>query len=114
MVSRHGNKGRVREGTLLCEASVNLNVKRDDEGTYWACAKCSTDLGPTSGNYKDACFREDLPVSASNPLIGDPARFIDDAVAFRRFHCPGCGAQLDNEIAVSRDPVLVDISVVTG
>jgi N-methylhydantoinase B len=110
-VAKHGAKGRVREGSLLCEASVNLHVKRDAAGSYWACAKCSADLGATTANYKDACLREDLPVSASNPLIGDPARFIDDAVSFRRFHCPCCGAQIDNEIAVSRDPILADIHV---
>ena len=113
-MAKHGLKSVVRDGALLCEASVNLHVKRDEQGSYWACAKCSTDLGPTTANYKDSCIREDLPVTASNPLIGDPARFIDDAVAFRRFHCPGCGAQIDNEIAVSRDPVLVDTHVVAG
>ncbi|MBI5615619.1 MAG: hydantoinase B/oxoprolinase family protein [Gammaproteobacteria bacterium] len=110
-VAKHGAQGRVREGRLLCEASVNLHVKRDAAGSYWACAKCSADLGATTANYKDACLREDLPVSASNPLIGDPARFIDDEVSFRRFHCPCCGAQIDNEIAVSRDPILADIHV---
>jgi N-methylhydantoinase B len=114
LVAKHGSGSVVRHGTLLCEASVNLHVRRDGQGSYWACAKCSTDLGPTTANYKDSCIREDLPVTASNPLIGDPSRFIDDAVAFRRFHCPGCGAQIDNEIAVSRDPVLVDTHVVTG
>jgi N-methylhydantoinase B len=114
LVARHGGGGRVREGSVLCEASVNLHVKRDAQGTYWACAKCSTDLGPVTANYKDGCLREELPVTASNPLIGDPSRFIDDAVAFRRFHCPGCGAQIDNEIAVTRDPVLLDVQVVAG
>ncbi|MGE3772085.1 MAG: acetone carboxylase subunit gamma, partial [Gammaproteobacteria bacterium] len=111
LVAKHGRKGVVREGTLLCEASVNLHVKRDAHGSYWACAKCSADLGPSTANYKDGCLHEALPVSASNPLIGDPGRFIDDAVSFRRFHCPGCGAQIDNEIAVTKDPVLADIAV---
>lgn len=91
-----------------------LHVKRDDEGSFWACAKCSTEHGASHANYKDACIREDLPVAASNPLIGDPSLFIDDAVSFRQFCCPGCGAQIDNEIAVATDPVLCDISVVTG
>lgn len=114
IVAKHGGQGQIREGALLCEASVNLHVKRDARGSYWACAKCSTDLGPSSGNYKDGCLHEALPVAAANPLIGDPTRFIDDAVAFRRFHCPGCGAQIDNEIAVTRDPVLQDIAVTLG
>lgn len=111
-VRRHGAKARIRTGTLVYEASSGLALKRDSQGHYWACGKCSTDLGPASANYKDACIREDLPVSASNPLIGEPGRFIDDAVAFRQFCCPGCGSLIDNEVAVQQDPVLRDISVV--
>jgi len=48
-------------------------------------------------------------VGESNPLVGEPSRFIDDEVAFRQFHCPGCGALIENEIAVATDPVLADI-----
>ena len=110
-VRKADKPARQRAGELYCEASVNLHVKHDAAGHYWACAKCSTDLGPLSGNYKDGCVCEDNPVSASNPLIGDPRVFIDDDVTFRQFFCPGCGAQLDNEIAVTKDAALADISV---
>ncbi|MGD9601402.1 MAG: hydantoinase B/oxoprolinase family protein [Gammaproteobacteria bacterium] len=110
-VRRHGKPGHRRDGTLLFEASVALQARRDDAGTFWACAKCGTDLGPTEGNYKDRCLQEIHPVSASNPLIGDPRDFIDDDVAFRQFCCPGCGTQIDNEIAVAHDPVLCDIAL---
>jgi N-methylhydantoinase B len=110
-VAAAGKPATRRDGRTLCECSVALLVKHDEAGTYWACAKCSTGLGSTQANYKDACIREDHPVAASNPLIGEPGRFIDDPVAFRQFFCPGCGAQIDNEIAVARDPVLHDIRV---
>ena len=110
-VRRAQKPARIREGTLLFEASVSLYARQDRDGAFWACAKCSTDLGSTKNNYKDLCLREDHPVSASNPLIGDPSRFIDDEVTFRQFCCPGCGTQIDNEIAVARDPVLCDIAI---
>ncbi len=113
-VVRGGRASQQRPGTLLCEASVNLQVQRDAAGTYWACAKCSTDFGPSHANYKDGCLREDHPVTDSNPLIGDPKRFIDDDVTFRQFFCPGCGAEIDNEIAVTKDEVLADIHVAVG
>ena len=112
-VSKLQRPCRTRGGQVLCEASAGLQVKQDATGIYWACRTCSTDLGATQHNFKDGCIREDSPVSACNPLIGDPADFIDDAVAFRQFYCPGCGAQIDNEIAVSSDPILRDISVVS-
>lgn len=110
-VSKHGKAAHKRDGAVLFDASVALQARRDTHGTFWACAKCGTELGPTRGNYKDHCLREDHPVSASNPLIGDPLQFIDDPVAFRQFCCPGCGTQIDNEIAVERDPVLCDIAI---
>jgi len=110
-VTRGGRQTTVLHGALLCEASVNLHVRQADDGAHWACAKCASDLGAVNANYKDGCLREDHPVADSNPLIGDPARFIDDDVTFRQFFCPGCGAQIDNEIAVTKDDVLADIGV---
>ena len=112
-VRKHQKPAHQRAGTVLFEASVSLQVRRDAQGAFWACTKCGTDLGPTHANFKAGCIREDHPVSDSNLLIGDPAQFIDDAVTFRQFCCPGCGMQLDNEIAVERDPVLCDIAIVT-
>ncbi len=99
----------LRMGELSFEASMALNVMRDEAGSYWACSKCSAELGPVTENYKDGCIREDNEVSSSNPLIGDPARFIDDPVAFRQFYCSGCGTLVDNEVAVCADPILRDI-----
>jgi N-methylhydantoinase B len=108
-IARSQRTARIRSGQLLTEVSPVLTVQRDSEGMFWACAGCSADLGGIDGNYKDGCLREDNAVVDSNPLIGDPARFIDDAVAFRQFYCPGCGNLIENEIAVSSDPLLTDI-----
>ncbi len=113
-VARGARQTSTLDGAVLCEASVNLHLRHTGHGAHWACAKCATDLGPIDGNYKDGCLREDHPVEDCNPLIGDPMRFIDDAVTFRQFFCPGCGAQLDNEIAVVKDGVLKDIQVNLG
>lgn len=104
----NGGAPAPRDGTLVFQASSCLDVRRDAAGSYWACGKCSADLGPASGNYKENCIIEHNPVAASNPLIGDPARFVDDAVEFRQFYCRGCGSLIDNEVAVTRDPLLFD------
>lgn len=100
----------LRKGELVFEAGAGLNILRDDKGEYWACSKCSGDLGPLTANYKEACIREDKEVSSSNPLIGDPSRFIDDPVVFRQFYCRSCGCLLDNEIAANADPILRDLT----
>ena len=105
----NGGAGKSRPGELLFQASTCLDAKRDAAGSFWACGKCSADLGPMSENYKLHCIREDNSVSSANPLIGDPARYIDDAVTFRQFFCTGCGSLIDNEIAVASDEVLHDV-----
>ncbi|MGR8946785.1 MAG: hydantoinase B/oxoprolinase family protein [Gammaproteobacteria bacterium] len=110
-LSRHPLPSTTRKGEVKYEISPSLNVQRDGDGDYWACAKCSTDLGPTDDAYKSGCIREDHPVSASNPLIGAPERFIDDAVSFRQFYCPGCGTLIENEVAVDSDDILSDIVI---
>ena len=110
-LKRHQLPCTKRGGEVKYEISPSLNVQRDADGDYWACGKCSTDLGPTDEAYKSGCIREDHAVSSSNPLIGAPERFIDDAVSFRQFFCPGCGTLIENEVAVDTDDVLSDILI---
>ncbi len=105
----NGGAPAARDGALVYHAAANLDVREDGAGRYWACGKCAADLGEIEQNYKDQCIRENGPFSDGNPLIGDPALFVDDAVEFRRFYCRGCGALVDNEVAVCADPVLADI-----
>ncbi len=101
----------ARDGAVAVAATEALDVREDADGRYWACGDCGASLGALEANYKDACLRDTRPVSDSNMLIGDPGRFIDDAVEFRLFYCPGCGTQIENEIAVAEDPVLHDIAL---
>jgi len=110
-VARFGRTATVRAGDLLHEVTPYLHARRDERGAFWACAKCSADLGALDENYKLGCNREDRHISASNPLIGEPRDFINDDVEFRQFSCPGCGALIENEVAVAGDPVLRDIDL---
>ena len=100
-------KPQKLEGAIDSLATENLAIR----GKHWSCAKCATDLGPVSGNYKAACARSDRAIQASNPIVGDPKRFIDPTPQFRQFSCPGCGTLIENEIAVAEDPVLRDVEL---
>ncbi|MEO1191386.1 MAG: hydantoinase B/oxoprolinase family protein [Pseudomonadota bacterium] len=106
-----GETPKTLTGELLVEASETLAVRANGGEAHWCCRSCGGDLGPVSSSYKAACLRRDRPVSVSNPLVGDPSRFIDETVVFRQFHCPSCGTLIENEVAVESDPVLVDIAV---
>jgi hypothetical protein len=55
--------------------------------------------------------RNDLPIEASNPIVGDPKRFIDPLPRFRQFCCPGCGLAVENEIALESEEPLRDIEL---
>ena len=83
-------------------------------GNHYGCAKCAQDLGPVSHNYKSYCVRNDMPIQSSNPIVGEPNRFIDPTPQFRQFCCPGCGLLIENEIAVADDPLLKDVEILSG
>jgi N-methylhydantoinase B len=108
-LERIGGKpsGRKLSGTVGLRPTENLAVR---DG-HWSCAKCATDLGPLRENYKAHCVRLDSPIQSSNPIVGDPARFIDPKPQFRQFCCPGCGLLIENEIAVDTEPLLADVEL---
>src|SRR5262249_9995973 len=84
----------------------------DHAGVHWlACPRCGHPLGPASDNYKLHCHRINRPIQAASTLIGEPRRFIDDAVEFRQFCCPACGVVIDNEVCRAHDAVLWDIDL---
>jgi N-methylhydantoinase B len=102
---KDGKKAKKLDGKVRFLATENLAVR----GERYSCAKCSADLGPLSDNYKAHCVRRDLAIQASNPIAGDPRRFIDALPQFRQFCCPGCGLAIENEIALAHDPALRDL-----
>ena len=99
--------GRKLDAPVRFLATENLAVR----GGRYACAKCAADLGSIEDNYKLSCIQRDLPIEASNPIVGDPKRFIDPQVQFRQFACPGCGLLIESEIAVADEPVLRDVEI---
>ncbi len=111
-VARAGQKRLPRlAGPVALRITDNLVIRSEADGPHHACVKCDTDLGPARDNYKERCIVELHPVTDAVPLAGDPARYIDATPEFRQFFCPGCGALVENEIALAGDPVLHDIEV---
>jgi len=107
----HNSKTRSRKlvGPIRFLATENLAVR----GERYCCAKCAADLGSIKDNYKLGCVRKDLPIEASNPIVGDPKRFIDPQPQFRQFCCPGCGLAIENEIATADEPLLKDVEILS-
>ena len=110
-VTTGGKVAKKIAGEILMELSENLQIRSTGSVPQYCCAKCATDLGSISGNYKDECLRESQSVVHAAPLAGDPHRFIDPEPEFRRFFCPGCGALIEAEVAISSDAPLRDITL---
>ena len=108
---RDGKKPARISGEPLALLTDTLALKRSRGKVHMCCAKCSTDLGPVRGNYKDRCLVEEVDVRAANPHIGDYKRYVDEQPVWRQFFCPGCGTLIENEVAKAGDPVLADIEV---
>jgi acetone carboxylase gamma subunit len=108
---RKDGKVRILSGKVRARVADNLEVRREKDGLRMCCSKCAADLGPIGDNYKLHAQRVDSDIRASNPHVGDYKRYLDARPVFRQFHCPGCGALLENEIALSTDELLHDIEL---
>ncbi|PYN91741.1 MAG: hypothetical protein DMD89_29935, partial [Candidatus Rokuibacteriota bacterium] len=96
---------------VLRSITEYLDLVERDSAHWLACSRCGQPLGPAAENYKLHCHRIDRPIQAANTLIGEPQRFIDDAVQFRQFCCPACGGVIENEVCRGREPLLHDIEL---
>jgi N-methylhydantoinase B len=110
-VERRTRSTRKLSGPVVLELTEHMHVRLDDNEPHLSCARCATDLGPTTKNYKEGCLREDNPIGWSNPHAHGPERFIDAEPVFRQFFCPGCGSLVENEIATADEPLLADIEL---
>ena len=75
------------------------------DGGHTRCRKCSHDLGPSTGNWKNAAICREGPMNGAGGEPYQSAAFV----LLRLFICPGCGLQLGTETAVTDDPYLEDI-----
>jgi N-methylhydantoinase B len=91
--------------------SESLELAGEGAGREYRCLRCQGSLGPAHENYKLTALIEQGELSEANPYIGDPARYVDAAMVFRRFYCPGCGVLLDTEVARASDAPLHDIEI---
>lgn len=93
---------RVAEGLLLAGKADEL---------FLACAKCHTRICDAHENYKLHCVCQSLPITAANPHVLDPRQYIEDAVAFHIYACPGCGLLLQTELLREGESPLWDLQL---
>ena len=97
-----------RNGLRVTEA---LQLVEGADGREYRCLRCDTSLGAASANYKLSCIIEETPVTAANPHIADPSRYVDCGIVLRRYHCPGCGVTLETDVSRQQDAPLWDVAI---
>ena len=76
----------------------------------WACDGCGCDLGPATGNYKDAAAKLDRdPFDVDAVRYPRPSDFCDDEIVFREYFCPGCGNLFNTEVCKAADAPTWDL-----
>jgi N-methylhydantoinase B len=88
-----------------------LELVGDGPERSYRCLRCQHSLGPAAANYKLTALVEEAGLAEANPHIGDPFRYVDEAMVFRRYYCPGCGVLLDSEVARAQDAPLHDVEI---
>ncbi len=85
----HGAGGRLRYGDVL-----EFDFDRDQI----RCLRCGHTLGPARADFRPGCLVELAPVTAAGPVRGED--YDAGRVQLRLFYCPGCGRQLETQVAL--------------
>lgn len=85
--------------------SGSLAIVDTDGGKKIACQSCERPLVAPGNPWKPEAVVRELPMHG----VGGEAYASADHVVLRQFYCPGCGALLDSETAMSDDPFLNDV-----
>ena len=85
--------------------SGSLAIVDTGDGRQIACKSCERPLVAAGQPWKQESVVRELPMNGA----GGGAYASADHVVLRQFYCPGCGALLDSETAMSDDPFLNDV-----
>ena len=85
--------------------SGSLHIADTDQGPVVTCRTCQHPLVASGEPWKPNAVVKELPMNGA----GGAAYASADHVVLRQFYCPGCGALLDTETAMSDDPFLNDV-----
>jgi N-methylhydantoinase B len=72
----------------------NLVVfKLGDRGEIVGCGRCNGELGSAEAGLSVA-VRNSVTSAAGPSVVTDPSLFVEAAVVFREYFCPGCWTRL--------------------
>jgi N-methylhydantoinase B len=95
----------TRQPRRAAELEVGIGVRADAE--TWICAYCDADLGPLSGNYRDACVTRSRPVTEALGASGMRVRARRDGAELltAEHHCPACASIVRADVILDGAPL---------
>lgn len=87
----------------------NTLLQERDGDHYIECAHCGYGMGKAGENYFErlACY-EGSASEAGPQIWKDASTYIDKAVMFRQYCCPGCYTAFRSEVVPVDHPALLD------
>ncbi len=80
-------------------APIHESLELRADGIY--CRPSDTRLCGADENWKEAAHQRLRPITTANPVVRDPAHYLDSSVEIREYYCPASGLLLDAEIVVA-------------
>jgi hypothetical protein len=77
-------------------------VLLDFEKNTASCVRCAQVLGKASDDFRFGCVVEVTGTSAAGPVRGQD--YSQETVQIRHYYCPGCGTQVEAEVAALTGP----------
>ena len=85
-------------GSLRYGDMVEWDLARD----VTRCVRCSHELASAGEDFRLGCLVEESDTSMAGPVRGQD--YGTRRLVLRRFYCPGCGRQLETEVAMPSGP----------
>jgi acetone carboxylase gamma subunit len=76
------------------------------------CAECGHVYCRVDKNYKLYALFQEVDLEDLQLISLPQQEIIDEEVILRRFYCPGCGVNIENEVILKNNPPYTDKQVI--
>jgi N-methylhydantoinase B len=103
--------GNGESGETIIKVIEGVAIQETAAGRGFVCASCEQPLAKPAGAYRRGCCELDLPLGEISNEFLSPIDEVGEALVFRRFLCPGCGAVVDSQICRPADEPFEDVAL---
>jgi N-methylhydantoinase B len=99
--------GRPATGAPMEHEQIEIGIGVRAEARDWSCGYCGADLGPLTGNYRDACVTRTRPATE---VLGDAGMHVRtrreaEGVRIAEHFCPVCASCVRSDVTLAGAPL---------